>query len=149
MRILRFVFFMRPCLLLLLALSGIAQAADQTPSPGVSSASFLQAFLGLGMIVGFLLLFAWLARKFLGGKGFGQGGLKLLGGIALGPRERIVLVEAGDQWLVIGIVPGQIRALHTMPREILPPDASPATNPPPPFARSFAQWLQHFSKPRS
>jgi flagellar protein FliO/FliZ len=132
---------------LLLCLPGIAQAADQTP--GVSSAAFLQAFLGLGLIVGFLLLFAWLARKFLGGKGFGQGGLKLLGGIALGPRERIILVEAGDQWLVVGIVPGQIRTLHAMPRGETPPETPVAGAPIPPFALSFAQWLQHFSKPRS
>jgi flagellar protein FliO/FliZ len=140
---------MRARLFSLLCLSGMAQAADQQAAPGVSSASFLQAFLGLGLIVVFLLLFAWLARKFLGGKGFGQGGLKLLGGVALGPRERIVLVEAGDQWLVIGIVPGQIRTLHTMPREATPaatPSAEPQVSP---LAQSFTQWLQHFSKPRS
>jgi flagellar protein FliO/FliZ len=137
---------MRFHLFLLLCLPGLARADNQTP--GVSSGVFLQAFLGLGMIVGFLLLFAWLARKFLGGKGFGQGGLKLLGGLALGPRERIVLVEAGDQWLVIGIVPGQIRTLHTMPREELP-SAFPAGAPPAPLAQSFARWLQHFSRSRS
>ena len=44
------------------------------------------------------------------------GGMKVVGGVALGPRERIVLVEVGDTWLVIGLVPGQIRTLYKMPK---------------------------------
>ena len=44
------------------------------------------------------------------------GVMKIVGGVALGPRERIVLVEVGETWLVIGIVPGQIRTLHQLPK---------------------------------
>lgn len=40
--------------------------------------------------------------------------MKLIGGISLGPKERIVLVEIGEEWLVIGLVPGQIRTLHRL-----------------------------------
>lgn len=131
---------MRHTLLIPLIVPGLAQAADAA-DPGVPSSAFLQAVLGLGLIIGLLLLFAFLARKFLGGKGFGQGGLKLLGGVALGPRERIVLVEAGDQWLVVGIVPGQIRTLHSMPKG---ETAAESTTPPPPFSH----WLQHIIERR-
>lgn len=125
---------MRPFLLLFLTLPGLA-LADESSSPGVSSGSFVQAMLGLSLIIALLFLFAFLARKFLGGKGFGQGGMKLLGGVALGPRERIVLIEAGDQWLVVGIVPGQIRTLHSMPRGELSTDTQPDLPP-------FAHWMK-------
>jgi flagellar protein FliO/FliZ len=27
-----------------------------------------------------------------------------------------VLVEVGDTWIVVGLVPGQIRTLHTLPK---------------------------------
>jgi flagellar protein FliO/FliZ len=31
-----------------------------------------------------------------------------------------VLLEVGETWLVVGIVPGQIKTLHTLPRGDLP-----------------------------
>lgn len=100
-------------LLLLLPLQSFAADA---PTPGISSGSYLQAALALILIIGLLMATAWLARKVSGGKGFGQGGMKVIGGVALGPREKLVLVEVGDTWLVIGLVPGQIRTLHQLPK---------------------------------
>lgn len=82
---------------------------------------------------------AWLARKVSGGKGFGQGGMKVIGGVALGPREKLILVEVGDTWLVIGLVPGQIRTLHQLPKGSdfdLNQAPSPNTEVP------FKQWLK-------
>lgn len=122
-------------------LPGIA-FANETVAPGVSSGSYLQAALALGLIVLLLVGTAWFARKISGGKGFGQGGMKIVGGVTLGPRERMVMVEVGDSWLIIGIVPGQIRTLHTMPRGHLA-NQDPATNTMP-----FAQWLKTISARR-
>ena len=90
--------------------------ASDAAAPGLSGGNYLQAMLALMLIVGLLAGTAWLARKVTGGKGFGQGGMKVVGGVALGPRERIVLIEVGDTWLVIGLVPGQIRTLYKMPK---------------------------------
>lgn len=114
-----------------------AFAAEATP-PGVSGGTYLQAGLALALIVGLLLGSTWLIRKISGGRGFGQGGMKMLGGIALGPRERIVLLEIGDEWLVIGIVPGQIRTLHRLPKGSALPEAPDHAMP----EKPFAQWLK-------
>jgi flagellar protein FliO/FliZ len=125
----------------LLIIPMAAQAAEA--EPGISTATYFQAFLALAFIVGLLLGTAWLIRKVSGGKGFGQGGMKVIGGIALGPRERLVLVEVGDSWLVIGIVPGQIRTLHQLPKGTLgsaePTGSTDAGN-------SFAHILQNIAR---
>jgi len=111
--------------------------ADASAVPGVSASTIVQTLLALLVVVGLLAGTAWFTWKVAGGRGFGQGGMKTLGGITLGPRERIVLVEVGDTWLIIGIVPGQIRTLHTMTKGAFadhPQDGS--TDQP------FAQWLK-------
>lgn len=59
--------------------------------------------------------------------------LQVVATIHVGPRERVVLVEASDVWLVIGVAPGRVSALHTLAR-----DATARPVPPPPFA----EWLR-------
>jgi flagellar protein FliO/FliZ len=117
--------------------------ASETQAPGVSSGSYLQAMLALALIIAVLLGTAWLARKVSGGKVFGQGGMKVIGGVALGPRERLVLVEVGDTWLVIGLVPGQIRTLHQLPKGSDCDITGTATGD---SDAPFKQWLKSISE---
>ncbi|MDR2364695.1 MAG: flagellar biosynthetic protein FliO [Zoogloeaceae bacterium] len=137
---------MRAILLLFPLFPALSRAAET--GADIPSASFFQASLALAFIVGLLFLLAFLGHKFFGSKGFGHGRLKLMGGVNLGPRERIVLVEAGESILVVGIVPGQIRTLHCMPRSeiaVRPEDAQAPHSP----TRNFTQILQKIVKPRS
>ncbi len=98
--------------------------------------------LGLFLIVGLLFAGAYLLRKLNGGRSFGNSGpLRVVGGLMLSTRERIVLVEVGDTWLVVGIVPGQIKTLHTLPKGELP--AGKGSDKP------FAQWLKQISERRN
>ena len=91
--------------------------------------------LGLTLIIGFLFAGAYLLRKLNGGRSFGHTGpMRIVGGLMISARERIVLLEVGDEWIVIGIVPGQIKTLHTLPKgEIQAPGGS---------EKSFSQWLK-------
>jgi len=111
-------------------------------NPGIPASTYVQATLALLLILGLLFGTAWAARKLSGGKGFGQGGMKIVGGVALGPRERIVLVEVGDSWLVIGIVPGQIRTLHQLPKGTMADANTVVGNTEAPFA----QWLKNIKE---
>lgn len=115
----------------------LAQAtAEAPPGPGAAMAQML---FGLGAVLALLFAGAWLLRRLGGGARFGQRGpLKLVGGLMLGNRERVVVVEVGDSWLVIGIVPGQIRTLHCLPKG---PSPQPREDDP-----SFRQWLKQISE---
>ncbi|HEX5804556.1 MAG TPA: flagellar biosynthetic protein FliO [Azospira sp.] len=101
--------------------------------------TLLQTFAGLALILGLFVAAAWLARRLNGGRTLlgGGGPMRVVGALALGPRERIVLVEVAETWLVIGLAPGQMRTLHTLPKGELPPAATAGDH-------QFAHWLRQF-----
>ena len=95
------------------------------PVPSFAAAGLLQAGLGLAVVIGLIFLLAWVARRF-GLQSPGNGKLlKVVSSAMVGQRERVVVVEIGDAWLVLGVAAGQVRALHTLPAGQLP--AAPAT----------------------
>lgn len=118
---------------------GEGVAAD---APGVSSGAMWQTVFGLLFILGLLFAAAWLLRKFNGGHAFGGNGpLKIVGGLVIGARERIVLVEVGDTWLIVGIAPGLIETLHTMPKGEVSATVAEA--------KPFGQWLKQFAEQKN
>ncbi len=57
---------------------------------------------------------AWLLKRMNVAQQGSGNLLKVVGSVAVGQRERVVLVEINDTWLVVGVGPGQIRTLHTL-----------------------------------
>ncbi|WP_343729085.1 flagellar biosynthetic protein FliO [Duganella sp.] len=112
-----------------------------TPPPSAPSTGggLLQTSLALLFVIGLMLGLAWLTKRF-GPKNFGGGNsnVKLVGSLSVGTRERILVVEVGEQWIVVGASPGRINALATMPRqessEPLPVASVPGAN--------FADWIK-------
>lgn len=49
--------------------------------------------------------------------------------ISLGSKERLVLVEVGGQWLLIGITSSAIQHIYTLPHPPDVPDVSTTGNP--------------------
>lgn len=95
-------------------LPGWASAADglQTSTWG----ALLQALLALLVVLAALFAFLWLLRRISPVQTGAQGAVRVVGGVMLGTRERLVIVEVADQWLLIGVAAGQVNHLHTMPR---------------------------------
>ena len=98
------------------------------PVRSFALAGLLQAALGLGAVIGLIFLCAWAARR-LGLKPSGGNRLlKVVSSAMVGQRERVVVVEIGDAWLVLGVAPGQVSALHTLPAQKQPDaQAMPST----------------------
>lgn len=95
-------------------LPGLAHAADAV-SGATGAGALAQAGLGLFAIIALILGLAWLARR-AGLVRHVQGGvMKVVGSTSLGARQRLLLVEVGDTWLVLGVSAGEIRTLHTLP----------------------------------
>jgi flagellar protein FliO/FliZ len=111
-------------LLLLSMVSSAVLAAGAVPQTS-GFAAFFQALLGLLIVLGLLYGFFWLLRRFAPGQVGAQGVVKVVGGVMLGPRERLVVVEVQDTWLLVGVAAGYVSTLHSLPR----PEGAEATVP--------------------
>jgi flagellar protein FliO/FliZ len=83
-------------------------------APGTTS-SMLTVLLSLALILGGFIAVAWFARRYLPGMG-AQGAVKVVGTTPVGPRERVVVVEVADTWLLLGVGGGNVRLLHSLPK---------------------------------
>jgi flagellar protein FliO/FliZ len=89
-------------------------------APAVGAPGLMQAGLGMMVVLGLIFLCAWLARRF-GLQRFGGGHVvKVVSSSSIGQRERVVVVEVGGTWLVLGVTPSQINTLHTLPAQAVP-----------------------------
>lgn len=86
-----------------------------TAVPSIGAGAVLQTLVGLAVVIALVFACAWLARR-LGLQPSARGQLvRTVGGVSLGGKERVAVVEIGDTWLVLGASPGSVRLLHTMP----------------------------------
>ena len=103
--------------------NGAIAAVAVSPAPAVvvgsnSSGGIWQVVLGLAVVLVAIGGAAWLIRRFVPGQ-IGAGGvLKMVGGMMVGPKERLVLVEIGETWLLLGVTAGQVNTLHSMPKPL-------------------------------
>jgi flagellar biosynthetic protein FliO len=134
---------------------GAAKRPAATPAAGPvkmpsgsATGSLLQTLFALIVVLGVLGALAWFLKRY-GPKAMGgNANLRVVGSLNLGGRERVLVVEVGKQWIVVGASPGRINALATMPKQdgiesgaagdgghaTLAPQAQPAN--------TFADWLK-------
>lgn len=94
----------------------------------IGVASYVQMFLGLFVIVGLIVGMAWLMRRMSNVSGLNAGHLKVLAGVSVGQRERVVLIQAGDTQLLVGVAPGAVRTIHVMDEPIITQTSSTSTS---------------------
>ena len=101
-------------------------ATDSLPATG----SVLMTVTGaLALIVLLMVVLAWAVRRsgLTRRLNAAQGTITLVATQSLGPRERLVVVDVGEQRLVLGVTASQIACLTTQPRpENAPPTTAPA-----------------------
>lgn len=128
------------CSALLLSLP--LYAAEQTEkaktlseSP-LSAVNLLQTLLGLLLVLACIVVVAWLLKRSNSFHTAASGKLRVIAGLPLGTRERAVLIQVGDEQLLVGVTPQQVSLLHKLEKP-LPVDTAQAGD----FAGKLRQMM--------
>ncbi|MDO8034769.1 flagellar biosynthetic protein FliO [Janthinobacterium sp. SUN128] len=129
-------------------LPAMPPGAPMTMAPTSSAGSLLQTILALMFVLALLIGLAWFMKRYGPKVMGGNNKMRVVSSLNLGGRERIVLVEVADQWIVVGASPGRINALATMPRQESDlPQLATAQNGP--AAANFSEWLKQTIEKRN
>ncbi|MGV7960891.1 flagellar biosynthetic protein FliO [Photorhabdus tasmaniensis] len=93
----------------------VAQVATSAPLP--AGQTLMQISSALAGVLLLIFALTWLIRRMglVSGKGKTQQHLSIKASCSLGQRERVVIVEVENNWLVLGVTAQQINLLHQMP----------------------------------
>ena len=131
------------CPLLLLAILPLSAQAAEQAAPA-SAGSLLQVAFGLAVVLALMAAAAWVLKR-MGMTGTaGNSVARVVGGVSVGSRERVIVLEVADQWIVVGVAPGRVNPLATMPRQEVssgPIDTADGKN--------FSAWLRQTIEKRN
>lgn len=111
-------------------------AADKAPAPvgfageAAGSGFMLQFTGGLVVVLLSVLGLAWLLRRIGRLQSSADGALRIIGGLALSTRERVVLVQVGDTQVLLGVAPGRVQAVHVLQEPVVTgkePESAPGS----------------------
>lgn len=127
--------------------SSVLAAETPFPSMGPQSLSFanvIQWSIGLLVVLVAIFICAWLLRKMTGFSSLAGGKLRVLGGISLGGREKVVLLQVEEKQLLLGVAPGSIKTLCVFEKSgTIPVDSNaPDSGQPISFANRLADALE-------
>lgn len=112
-------------------LSGSALAESQLDPPPLEPLStpyLLKMTGGLLLVVLVILALAWLVKRFNLNQQSQNGLIRIIAGLSIGTRDRIVLLQIGEEQILVGLTPGRIEKLHTMVHPLEAPEGQPATS---------------------
>ncbi len=113
-----------------------ASMPSSMPSP-LSGTELLSMSMNLLLVIGAILLFGWIYSRSQGLRSARNGHFRVLAAQPLGAKEKVVLLQVGEQQVVVGISPGGMNTLLVPEKPVAPVAAVPGGD-----ERSFAERLR-------
>ena len=119
-----------------------ANAVNEAVAPATNG--ILKMVCGLAVVLGVMAIMTWFLKRVMPSIGAKQSAIRLVGGLSVGSRERVVVLEIADRWIVVGVAPGQVNAIANLEigeiqfKENESAESVLFT----PSAAAFSQWLK-------
>ena len=120
----------RAVLLTLMTAPALAQDAAPAVSPSsLFTGDYLLQVVGSFVVVILLLIGVLvLLRRFNGVSSQMNGSMRVISSVGVGQRERVVLLQVGEEQILVGVGPGNVRKIHAFDEPVVEPAASSTPN---------------------
>ena len=117
---------------LLLSAAPVLQAQETAVpalgnAPELLSAGYLMQVVGsLAIVFGAVVLMAVIVKRVNRSPSTGKASLSVMGSTNVGTREKVVLINAAGQQILVGVAPGNVRTLHVFDESLVAETADEA-----------------------
>lgn len=119
-----------------------ASEAPMSPTGGV-----FKMVIGLAVVLAVMALITWVLKRVVPGVANKQSVIRIVGGVSVGSRERVLVLEVSGRWIVVGVAAGQVSRLANLESgsaklgETIPTGSSMLDSGTEGFTNTFATWL--------
>ena len=110
----------------LMTVPAVAQEAAPAVSPSsLFTGDYLLQVIGSFVVVILLLIGVLvLLRRFNGVSSQMSGNMRVVSSVGVGQRERVVLLQVGEEQILVGVGPGNVRKIHAFDEPVVEPSTS-------------------------
>lgn len=80
--------------------------------PDVDATSLVRMIIALIFVLVVVVILGWFSKRFMGVNRSSGGKIKILSATSVGAREKLMLIQVGEEQMLIGVAPGRINKLH-------------------------------------
>ncbi len=88
-------------------------------SEPASVSQMLQIITSLIFVVAVIFAGAWFFRRYGRFHGMINDEVRVIAGLSVGQREKVIILQAGDIQLMLGVSPGRIQTLHVFDKPVI------------------------------
>ncbi len=99
------------------SVSSLIKSQRPMAAPDVT-ASIIKVSGGLLLVIGAIFGSAWFFRRFGNFSPVAHDELRVIGGLTIGQKEKIVLLQVGEEQVLVGVSPGSIQRIHVLENPI-------------------------------
>jgi len=112
-------------------------------TPAVSTSAFFGEVMA-GLIIVLLMIFAlaWMVKRMGAGSFLSNQQMKIVASVAMGTRERVVVLDVGGKQVLLGVTPQNISTLHVFDEPVIGESTDDKTE------SDFAQKIKYFMQKR-
>ena len=97
----------------------------------------LTVVLGLFAIIGLIFAIAWMLRRMGAMPLMGNASMRVIAGLSVGTREKVVLIDVGGKQLLLGVAPGRVSHLYSFDEPVVAAQSQPSE-----FAAKIKQFMR-------
>lgn len=93
---------------------------SSSSTPAVSTGAFFgEVMAGLILVLLMIFALAWLVKRMGAGSFLANQHMKIVASVAMGTRERVVVLDVGGKQVLLGITPQNINTLHVFDEPVI------------------------------